>query len=164
MAKVIQIHVIDPVGNRIFDSLDYRRRVEVVGDRLYTGESLRSDYFLAVKCTVGFTHLRVPLVRHLTHSDVMWHGFLVASLNVGRDYCAGSGPVKRIPITLEVTAALLFPLDGLEKRFEIPLSERASPFSLDYFVKKGRSILDGLAEYLKQVSFIVPVHQNSKIL
>jgi DNA-binding CsgD family transcriptional regulator len=62
---------------------------------------------------------------------------------------------------LQVAAALLLALDGLEQRLEVALAEAERAVPLDQLEEHRRPVADRLGEDLQQVPVVVPVHQDA---
>src|SRR4051812_14567204 len=77
--------------------------------------------------------------------------------------CAESFPACD-SLALEVTAKFLLSFDCFEERLEVPCTKTLRAFALNYLVKNSRAVFDRLSEDLQQISFIIAVNENSKLL
>ena len=64
---------------------------------------------------------------------------------------------------LQVAAAVLFDLEGLEEGFEVALAETLASTAADDLEEEGRPILQWLGEELEKVAFVVRVHQDPEV-
>src|SRR6187200_772042 len=65
---------------------------------------------------------------------------------------------------LEVAAALLLALDGLEQRLEVAVAEAARAVALDDLEEDRRAVADRLGEDLQQVALVVAVDEDPEPL
>ena len=66
--------------------------------------------------------------------------------------------------TLQISAALLLALDGLEQRLEISLAETAAALALDHLVEQRGTVFHRAREDLQHVAFVVAIHQDAELL
>ena len=69
-----------------------------------------------------------------------------------------------MPQRLQIPAQRLLPLNRLEQRLEVSLSEAPRALSLDDLVEQRRTIFDGLREDLEQIAVGIAVDQNAELL
>jgi hypothetical protein len=65
---------------------------------------------------------------------------------------------------LEIASQRLFALDRLEQRLEITGAKALRAFALNDLVKQRRPVLYRPCEYLKQITFVIAVNENSELL
>src|SRR6266550_7169579 len=64
---------------------------------------------------------------------------------------------------LKVAPEVLFALQRLEQRLEVSGAEALGALPLNDLVEERRTVLHRLREYLQQISFLVPIDQDSEI-
>src|SRR6185295_19749912 len=64
----------------------------------------------------------------------------------------------------EIPAQFLLAFDRFEQRLEVAGAKALRTLALNYLVENGRAIFDWLGEDLKQISFIITIDQNPKLL
>src|SRR4051794_22223792 len=67
-------------------------------------------------------------------------------------------------IVLQVPAAPLFPLDGLEQRLEVARAKAPGALPLDDLEEDRRSVGDVLGEDLQQVAVVIAVDEDAQLL
>ncbi len=65
---------------------------------------------------------------------------------------------------LQVTSALLFHFNRLEKSLEIACTKALVIASLNHLEKQGRPVLHWLGENLQQVAIFIVIHQDAQLL
>src|SRR5688572_28858012 len=65
---------------------------------------------------------------------------------------------------LEVAAALLLALDGLEQRLEVADAKATRSMALDDLEEEGRPVLHRLGEDLEEVALLVAIGLDAKLL
>ena len=65
---------------------------------------------------------------------------------------------------LKISTFLLLSFQSFEKRLKIPSSETLCTVSFDDFVEQSRSVFHWFCENLKQITFFITIHKDSKIL
>jgi hypothetical protein len=62
---------------------------------------------------------------------------------------------------LQIASRFLFALDGFEECFEIAFAKALRAFALDNLEKERRPILHRFREDLQEITFVIPIHENS---
>ena len=66
-----------------------------------------------------------------------------------------------IPTDLKIPSPGLLPFQRFKQSLEIARSETFAAVTANNFIKYRWPILNGLAENLEQVPFVIPVHKNA---
>src|SRR5271157_1050387 len=72
--------------------------------------------------------------------------------------------LRRLRTSLEIASFLLFKLERLEERFEVAFAKALRTVTLNDFDEHRGTILNWRGENLKQITFIITIYKNAKVV